>query len=194
MATTEQIKQLRDKTGVSVMQCKKALEEAEGDEKKALDILAQKSADIASKKSDRTLGAGIVQAYIHSGGSVGAMVQLECETDFVAKNEEFKQLAYDIAMHVAATNPQFLSTEDITEEDKQKAREIFEKEVAQSDKPEDIKEKMLDGKLSTYFDEQTLLKQSFVKDPSVTISDLTDQAVQKFGEKTQVGRFTRFAI
>ncbi len=122
MVTTEQIKDLRDKTGVSVMQCKKALEEAEGDMDKALVILQKKSKDIASKKSDRTFGAGVVASYVHSSQTVGAMVELVCETDFVSKNDEFKALARDIAMHITAANPEFLKKEDISERCRGKAR------------------------------------------------------------------------
>jgi len=196
MITTEQVKELRSQTGVSIMQCKRALEEADGDAEKAAILLRKESSSIASKKAGRTLGAGIVQAYIHGNGSVGAMVELACETDFVAKNEDFKQLAYDIAMHVAASDPQFLKGEDITEDDKLKAREVFEKEVEESGegKSDDIKEKMLQGKLDTYFGEKVLLDQKFIKDPNVTIGQLIDQAVQKFGEKTEITRFIKFAV
>ena len=192
--TTEQVKELRDATGVSVMQCKKALEEAEGDKDKALMLLQKKSGDIASKKSDRKLGAGSIQAYIHNSGTVGVMVELACETDFVAKNEEFVALAHDIAMHAAAMGPEFLSSDEITDDVKANVREMFTKEVEDSDKPEDIKEKMLQGKIDTYFKEKVLLDQSFVKDPSVTISDLIKQAVQKFGENTEIVRFVRFSV
>ncbi len=194
MITTETIKELRDQTGISVMQCKKALEEAEGDMEKAVMLLKKKSGEIASKKAGRSLGSGTIAAYIHAGGSVGSMVELSCETDFVAKNEEFKQLAYDIAMHAAATNPEFISPDDISDEDKKKAMEMFEKAVAESDKPEEIKKKMLEGKLSSYFNERTLLEQSFVKNPDVTIKGLLEEAVQKFGERTEITNFTRFAI
>lgn len=192
--TTEIIKELRDKTGISVMQCKKALEEASGDIEKAIMLLKKKSGEIASKKSDRSLGAGTIASYIHAGGTVGAMIELSCETDFVAKNEEFKKLAYDIAMHAAATNPEFVSVDNISEEDKKKAMEMFEKEVNDSDKPEDIKKKILDGKLNAYFNERTLLEQSFVKNPDVTIKGLLEEAVQKFGERTEVTNFVRFSI
>jgi len=192
--TTEQIKQLRDTTGVSIMQCKKALEEAEGNMDQAIILLRKKSGDIASKKEGRELKAGVVQAYIHAGGTVGSMVQLACETDFVAKNEDFKKLAYDIAMHVAASNPEFLNTEDITEEDKEKVRAAFTKETAESDKSAEIKEKMLQGKIDSYFKEKVLREQNFIKDPSVTIKNLEEQAVQKFGEKTKVVRFVRFSV
>src|SRR3989344_2024197 len=192
MITTELIKQLRDKTGVSVMQCKKALEEAGGDSEKAVMILAKKSVDIASKKGDRTLGAGIVASYIHSTGTVGTMIELMCETDFVAQNEEFKKLARDIAMHATATNPQFLKAEDIDEHAKTLATEMFLKEVG--DKPEEIKAKILEGKLSAYWAERVLLNQSFIKNPEVTIISLINTATQKFGEKIELSRFVRFSV
>ena len=192
--STEQIKQLRDATGISVMQCKKALEEAGGDEGKALVILRKKSGEAALKKADRALGAGIVASYVHATGTVGSMVELLCETDFVAKNEDFKKLAYDIAMHIAATNPEFLKTSDITEKDKESARAVFTEEVERSDKPADIKKKMLQGKLDGYFKEKVLLEQPFIKDPESTIGGLIEQAVQKFGEKIELAKFARFSI
>jgi len=190
--TTEQIKELRDQTGVSVMQCKKALEEAGGDAEKALVILRKKSGDIAAKKGDRTFGAGTIQAYIHANGTVGALVELDCETDFVANNDSFKTIARDIAMHVTATNPKFLTKDEITEADMKVAKEVFAAEV--KGKPAAMQEKILQGKLDTYFAEMVLMNQPFIKDPSLTIQTLVDQAVQKFGEKMAVGRFKRFKI
>ena len=190
--TTELIKDLRDRTGISVMQCKKALEEAGGDIEKALVILRKKGAAAAEKKADRTLGAGAVAAYVHGNGNVGAMVELSCETDFVSNNAEFKQLAYDIAMHVAASSPQFLKKEDITEEAKKAASEVFAKEV--EGKPENLKEKILAGKLDAYFADKVLLEQPFIKNPDITISGLIQSAIQKFGEKTEISKFTRFSV
>ncbi|KKW09465.1 MAG: Elongation factor Ts [Candidatus Kaiserbacteria bacterium GW2011_GWA2_49_19] len=192
MITTEQIKTLRDSTGISVMQCKKALEEAGGDSEKALVILRKKGGDIAAKKADRTLGAGVVSAYIHGNGSVGAMVELSCETDFVSKNDAFKALAYDIAMHVAASSPLYLRAEDVAETETAKAREVFAKEV--EGKPAAIQEKIMQGKLASYFGEKTLLEQPFIKNPELTIKGLIDSAVQKFGEKIEIARFTRFSV
>jgi elongation factor Ts len=192
MITTEQIKTLRDQTGISVMQCKKALEEAEGNMEKALVILRKKSGELAAKKSDRTFKAGTVQAYIHANGTVGAIVELDCETDFVAGNEEFKTLARDIAMHVTATNPKFIGIDNVTEADKKVAKDVFENEV--KGKPEAMREKILEGKLNAYFSEMVLLNQPFIKNPDVTIQGLLDAAVQKFGEKTAVARFKRFKI
>ena len=190
--TTEQVKELRDQTGVSIMQCKKALEEAQGDLEKAIVILRKKSGEISAKKADRTFGAGTIQAYIHATGNVGTIVELNCETDFVANNDAFKTLARDIAMHITATNPKFLSTNDVTDADKQTAKEVFAEEV--KDKPENMREKVLQGKMDAYFGEMVLLNQPFIKNPEVTIQGLVDGAVQKFGEKMAVGRFKRFKI
>lgn len=190
MITTEQIKELRDKTGVSIMQCKKALEDAGGDFEQALVLLKKKGAEIAEKKGDRDLGAGVVQAYIHTSGEIGAMVELWCETDFVAKNEEFKALAYDIAMQVAATKPEFKSMDDVNEDSKAKAKEVFEKEL--EGKPENLKAQILEGKINAYFKEMVLLEQPFIKDDSVTVATKISNAIQKFGEKVVIGKFARF--
>lgn len=192
MITIEQIKALRDQTGVSVMQCKKALEEAGGDDAKAIVILRKKSGELALKKGDRTFAAGTIQAYIHSNGNVGSMVELDCETDFVSGNDEYKTLARDIAMHIAATNPKFLKREDITEADKKVAREVFEGEV--KGKPEAVREQILAGKLNAYFAEMVLLDQPFIRNPEVTIQGLLDAAVQKFGEKIAIARFVCFKV
>ncbi|MDP2651267.1 MAG: elongation factor Ts [bacterium] len=149
MITTEEIKALRDETGLSVMECKKALDEADGDKEKAKSLLRERGVAIAAKKGDRSLGAGTVVSYIHANGAIGVLVELACETDFVAKNPEFKAVGYDIAMHIAAMNPA---------------------------------------------DNDELLKQPFIKDPSQNIENLVNGAVQKFGERTEVARFVRFAI
>ncbi len=190
--TTKEIKELRDATGISVMQCKKALEEVGGDLEKALIILRKKSSEIADKKSDRTLGAGVVSSYTHGTGKVGAMVTLLCETDFVAKNEEFKTMAYDIAMHITALSPEYLTSLEINEDDKNKAREIFEKEI--KDKSENMRATILEGKLKSYFKDKVLLEQPFIKNPGLTIEDLIKGAVQKFGERIEIGKFVRISI
>jgi elongation factor Ts len=188
----DQIKALRDRTGISIMQCKKALEEAQGDEEKALILLRKKGAEIAAKKSDREFGAGVVQAYIHSNNLVGAMVELVSETDFVANNVEFKTLAYDIAMHISAANPEFVKKEEIDENVKKKATEVFEAEVA--GKPDNLKEQILAGKLDAYFKDKILLEQPFIKNPDLTIQQLIDNAIQKFGERIEVAKFVRMNI
>jgi elongation factor Ts len=190
--TTDLIKQLRDDTGISIMQCKKALEEAEGDMDKAKVILSKASAKSASKKADRDLGAGVVSSYIHAGGSVGSMVELLCETDFVSKNEEFIALAREIAMQVAATDPEYITGEEINEEIKAKATEIFAEEA--EGKPEEIKTKIIEGKLESYFGEKTLLKQAYIKDTEKTINTLIEEGVQKFGENVSIAKITRVSV
>ena len=190
--TTDLIKKLRDATGVSIMQCKKALEEAGGDMEKGKIILRKQSVSAANKKADRTLGAGIASAYTHAGGSVVAAVVLACETDFVSKNEAFGKLAYDIAMHIAAMDPIWKDSSEVTEADTGAARAVFEKEVASL--PEASRAKALEGKLGKFIAERSLLEQSFVKDPSRTVRGLIDEAVQKFGEKIDVVRFERLSV
>ena len=190
--SSAQLKELRDKTGISVMQCKKALEEAEGDMDKAIIILKKKRSDAADKKADREIGAGAVGSYIHNTNEVGALVLLGCETDFVSKNPEFVELAKEIAMHVAAINPTYVKREDVPEEEINKAKELFQKEVA--DKPADMQEKILEGKLASYFRDQILLEQAFIKNPDNTIGEMVTGAVQKFGENVQVVSFSRQSI
>lgn len=192
MITTDAIKELRDRTGVSVMQCKKALEEAGGDMEKALDILSRKSADIAKKKGDRTLGAGVVAAYVHSNKQVGAIVLLACETDFVSKNEEFTRLAYDIAMHAAATRPLYVRRDEVTPEQLEELRALFAPEVA--GKPADLQEKILSGKVDSRLSELVLAAQPFIKDDSKTIQTLLDEASQKFGERVDLAKCTVFSV
>jgi elongation factor Ts len=192
MATTEEIKALRDATGVSVMQCKKALEEAGGDMEKAKVILRKISAQVASKKADRELGAGVAAAYVHAGGQVVGAVVLASETDFVAKNEAFAKLAYDIAMHVAAMAPQFKSRDEVKEEDIRAASEVFAKEVENI--PEAKRGVALQGKIDSYLKDKVLLDQPFVKDPAVTVGEMVSQAVQKFGEKVEIVRIERLSV
>ncbi len=180
------------------MLCRKALEEAGGDMEKAKVILKRRGAEAAAKKADRTLGAGTVAVYLHHGGTVGAMVELSSETDFVSGNEAFKALAYDIAMQVAATNPEFIRREGITETAKQNAKEVLMKEVeglpaGKAGKPEAMKEKILEGKLNAYFADKVLLEQPFIKNPDVTVEQLIADAIQKFGEKVELARFARYS-
>lgn len=192
MVTTDEIKKLRDETSVSIMQCKKALEEAGGDIEKAKVILRKQSATSATKKADRTLGAGVAAAYTHAGGTVVGAVVLASETDFVSKNEAFGKLAYDIAMHVAAMNPQFKSRDEVRDEDLAAARAVFESEAVNV--PLDKRPMAVQGKIDSYLRDKVLLEQPFVKDPSVTIGELINQAVQKFGEKVELVRFERLSV
>ena len=188
--STDTVKALRDKTGVSVMQCRKALEEANGDVAQAEVILRKKSGAAADKKADRELGAGDIGMYVHDN-AIGAMVLLSSETDFVSKNEEFVALAREIAMQVAATNPTYLGTDEIAEDAKEAALAVFQKEV--EGKPEDMKAQILDGKLKSYFKDQVLLEQAYIKDEAKTIKDLVTEASQKFGERIEVTKMARFS-
>jgi elongation factor Ts len=184
------LKSLRDKTGLSVMQCKKALEEAGGDVAQAEVILRKRSSAAAEKKGDRELGAGAVASYIH-GGEIGSMVLLSCETDFVARNPDFPALAREIAMQVAATNPSYLRDTDIDETARNAAEAVFKEEV--KDKPAEMQEKILDGKMQSYFKDMVLMNQPYIKDDSKTVQQLVDEASQKFGERVEVTRFIRFS-
>jgi elongation factor Ts len=188
--STDTLKALRDKTGVSIMQCKKALEEAGGDVDKAEVILRKRSSAVAEKKGDRELGAGAVATYVH-GGEIGAMVLLSCETDFVARNEEFPMLAREIAMQVAATDPKYLREEDIAPEAVKAAKAVFTEEV--KDKPAEMQEKILEGKMAAYFKDQVLMNQPYIKDESKSVKDLVTEASQKFGERVEVTKFARFS-
>ncbi len=186
----ETVKVLRDRTGVSIMQCKKALEESEGDVEKAVVLLRKRSGAIAQKKAGRELGAGTVASYIHDG-VIGSLVHLSCETDFVGKNKEFIFLAREIAMQVAALNPTYRSVEEVPEEVKSTALSVFEKEV--EGKPEQMREKILSGKMESYFKDQALLDQTYIKDDKKIIRTLIEEATQKFGERIEITAFVRYS-
>lgn len=189
--STDDVKALRDRTGVSIMQCKKALEEANGDMEQAVVLLKKRAGAIAEKKGDRDLAAGAIGSYVH-GGEVGAMVVLSCETDFVGKNEEFVALARELAMQVAATDPKFVSDAEITPEAKEAAEKVFTEEV--KDKPEDMREKILEGKMQAHFKDMVLLNQPHIKNADKTIGDLISEATQKFGERVEITRIARFSV
>lgn len=190
--TSAHIKELRDQTGISVMQCKKALEEAGGDMQKALVILKKRRSEAAEKKSDRELGAGTVGVYVHNTNEVAAMVVLASETDFVAKNPEFVALAREIAMQVAATDPKYLNRESVPAEALEAAKAVFASEV--EGKPEEMKEKILEGKLAAYFRDQILMEQPFIKNPDNTIGEMVTGAVQKFGENISIASYQRVSV
>lgn len=192
MATLEQIKNLRERTGAGVVDVKKALDEAGDDEAKAIDILRLKGIAKAAKKSDRDAKEGVVVSYIHSNARVGVLVKLLCETDFVARNEEFQELGRDIAMHVAALNPKYLKPDEVTPEEIAKERVFWMEEVA--GKGADIVEKILAGKEKKFREEQSLLTQTFIKDGEKTIEALIAEKIQKIGENIQVGSFVRLEL
>ncbi len=185
------VKALRDETGISVMQCKSALQEAGGDKKKALLILSKKGGAMAAKKSDRTLGAGAVAAYVHANKEVGSMVVLRSETDFVSKNDEFVNLAREVALQVTATSPEYNRRENIPKEKMKEIEAMFAKEA--KGKPEKLKKSIIVGKVNAYLKNIVLMEQPYIKDDSKTVKDLIDAATHKFGERIEVERFTRFS-
>jgi elongation factor Ts len=190
MISSDVVKELRDKTGISVMQCKAALEEAQGDMEKAMLILRKKGSAIADKKGDRELASGVFATYTHANKKVASVVELLSETDFVSKHEDFAKLAYDIALQVAATNPQYKSRADVPEAELAKIKEMYQKDV--EGKPENLKETILAGKVDSFMKGMVLMEQAFIKDDSLTIRQLIDNAVQKFGERVDIGDFKRF--
>lgn len=190
----EDIKRLREATQVSMAECKAALEEAGGDFDSAIDILRKKGALKARAKETRAVGAGLVEAYVHPGGRVGVLLELRCETDFVARNEEFKRLAHDIAMQVAAMNPLWVRPEDIPQDVLAKERHMWEESMGLEGKPEHIRHKIIEGKLQSYYKEVCLMAQPFIKNEELTIKDLIDGVIAKIGENIRVGRFSRFEI
>lgn len=190
----EQVKSLREKTGAGIVEVKKALEAAGGDEEKAIRILRESGAAKAVKKTDREAKEGVITTYLHSNGRIGAMVKLYCETDFVARNEEFQLLGRDIAMQVTAMNPAALRPEDVSDASVAKEKEIWIEQLRQEKKPEAMMEMILAGKEKKFREEGALLSQSFVKDPTKTIRDIVTESVQKMGENIQVGEFVRFEI
>ena len=190
----EKIKNLREKTGAGVVDVKKALDEAVQDEEKALEILRKRGLEKAAKKSERTAQEGVIVSYIHSNGKVGAMVKLLCETDFVARNEEFKELGMDIAMHITAMNPKFLKPEDVSLEIIEKEKEIWKEQLKNENKPENILEQIMAGKEKKFREDLALLSQAFVKNPDETVGDLVAGKIGKIGENIQIGEFVRFEL
>tara|TARA_Y100001960_G_scaffold308801_1_gene366542 strand:- start:414 stop:1013 length:600 start_codon:yes stop_codon:yes gene_type:complete len=189
-----QVKELRDRSGVGMMDCKKALVEADGNIDKAFDLLRKAGIAKAQKKAGRSAKDGNVISYIHPGSKLGVLLELNCETDFVSNTEEFQNLGNDIAMHIAATNPSGVSREDISKEDVDKEREIYRDQAKSTNKPDEIIEKMVEGRLNKFFKENVLLEQDFVKDSTLTIENLITNAISKLGENIVVNRFSRFQL
>lgn len=190
--TASMVNELRKRTGAGLMDCKTALVEAGGDDEQAINILKKKGVAKAAKKAGRTAAEGIVESYIHLGGKVGVMIELNCESDFVAKNDEFKALARDLCMHIAATGPIAVSKDDVSEDVLEKERESAR--VQAEGKPAAAIEKIIEGKVNKFLAESCLLNQPFVKNPDVTVQDLLTERIQKIGENIVVRRFTRYAI
>lgn len=194
MITAEMVKELRTLTGAGMMDCKKALLETGGDKEKAINYLREKGLAKAAKRAGRIAAQGVVDSYIHLGGKVGVMVEVNCETDFVARNEEFRAFARDICLQVAATNPAYLSREDVPEEVIENEKEILRRQAANEGKPEKIIDKIVNGRIEKFFQENCLLEQPFIKDQDKTVKDLLTEKIAKIGENIIIRRFVRFEM
>lgn len=192
--SASQVRDLREKTGAGIMDCKKALAETKMDFEAAVKYLREKGLASAAKRADKVTSEGLVGSYIHAGGKVGVLVEINCETDFVAKTEEFQLLVKDIAMHIAALNPYYIRREDVPQDVMEKERSIYKTQAAQSNKPEKVIEKMVDGKMEKFFQEACLLEQPFVKNPDITVKDLLTATLAKLGENISIKRFARFKV
>ena len=192
--TAQDVKTLRERTGAGMMECKAALTEANGDQEKAIDILRARGAAKAAKRAERVAKEGTIASYIHMGGKIGVLVEVGCETDFVARNEEFQAAVRDIAMHIAAANPVAVSRDDFPADLIERERGVYREQMRESGKPEQIWDKIVDGKIEKFFAEQALLEQPFVKNPDITVGQLVTEVSSKTGEKIEVRRFARFAL
>lgn len=192
--TSKMVKDLRDKTQAGMMDCKKALEKTEGDMEKAVDFLRQKGLAVAAKRAGRATSEGVIETYIHAGGNLGVMVELGCETDFVAKNDDFREFARGIAMHIAAVNPVSISRDEVPADVVAREKEIYVQQAKDSGKPEAIIEKMVTGKLEKFLAEVVLLEQKYVKNPDLSIQDILNDLVGKMGENISIKKFARFQI
>jgi elongation factor Ts len=188
------VKELRDKTGAGIMDCKAALTESDGDIEAAIDFLRKKGIATAKKRAGRAASEGTIQSYIHMGGKIGVMVEVNCETDFVAKNDDFKDMARNIAMHIAATNPVGITPEDVPDDIIEKEKDIYRAQALETGKPENILDKIAEGKLQKFFKENCLLQQPYVRDPEMTVEDLLNESIGKIGENITIRRFCRFQI
>ncbi|UJF35372.1 translation elongation factor Ts [Paenibacillus hexagrammi] len=192
--TAAQVKELREKTGAGMLDCKKALEEANGDLTKAGELLREKGLSAAANKAGRIATEGAVESYIHAGGKVGVLVEINCETDFVGKTDQFKAFCKDIAMHIAAASPVYVRREEVPTEALDKEKEILRNQALNEGKPEKIVDKMVEGRISKYYEEYCLMEQSFVKDPDKTIEQLLNEKIATIGENISIRRFARFAL
>ncbi|MBB5348343.1 translation elongation factor Ts [Desulfoprunum benzoelyticum] len=192
--TSQMVKDLRDKTAAGMMDCKKALTETNGDMEKAVDLLRQKGLAVAAKRAGRATSEGVIETYIHAGGKLGVMVELGCETDFVAKTDAFREFARDVAMHIAATNPVSISRDEVPESVLTREKDIYIQQAMDSGKPANIAEKMVEGKIEKFLAEVCLLEQKYVKNPDLSIQDLLNEVVGKMGENISIKRFARFQV
>ena len=188
------VKELREKTGAPMMDCRNALTEAKGNMEEAVVVLRKRGMASAAKKASRTASEGAVGTYIHAGGKIGVLIEINCESDFVARTEDFQELLKDVAMHIAATDPRYIRKEDVTAADMEREKEIYRAQAAQTGKPAPVVEKIVEGKMSKFYEEVCLLEQPFIKEQSITIGQLIAQKVGKLGENLMVRRFARFKV
>ncbi len=188
------VKELRGKTGAGILDCQKALQDTGNDVEKAIDLLRQKGLAAAQKKAGRETKEGIISSYIHSGAKIGVLVEVNCETDFVARNEEFQAFVKEVALQIAASHPLFIKREDIPQDLIEREKNIYLAQMKESGKPEAAWEKIIKGKLEKFFQDQCLLEQAFIKDPSISIQDLLSQKIAKLGENLTISRFTRYQL
>ncbi len=193
-ASMAQVKELRERTGAGVVDCQKALKESDGNVEKAIDYLREKGLAAAAKRAGRAAAQGVVGSYIHGGGKIGVLVEVNCETDFVARTEEFQKLVKDIAMQVAAANPRYLRREEVAEAEKAREREIYRVQTLESGKPAAIVDKIVEGKLEKFFSDNCLLEQAFIREPGKTVEQLIKEVVARTGENVVIRRFARFQI
>ena len=189
-----QVKELRDKTGAPMMDCKQALTEAKGDLEQAIVVLRKKGMAVAGKKAGRTASEGLVESYIHAGGKIGVLVEVNCETDFVARTHEFKQLVHDIAMHIAASDPKFIRKEDVTAEAYEKEKDIYRAQAKSTGKPDAVVEKIVEGKMAKFYEEVCLLEQPFIKEQTISVGQLIASKIGTLQENISVRRFARFKV
>jgi elongation factor Ts len=188
------VKELRDRTGAGFSACREALIEAQGNVEQAINVLRKKGQAAAAKKAQRATSEGLVSYYIHAGGKIGVLVEVNCESDFVARTEDFQRLCHDVAMHIAALDPRFLRREEVTQAILDRERDIYKDQAKQTGKPENVIEKIVNGKMEKFYEENCLYEQHFIKDEGVTIKELVDQAIAKLGENVAVRRFSRFKV
>ncbi len=192
--TASQVKDLRDRTGVGMMDCKQALQEAEGDIDEAIKVLRKLGKAKVAKRAEREASEGRIEAYVHTGGKIAVLVEVNCETDFVARSEDFQALAHDIALHIAASNPRFIRTEEVDENTLADEREVFLSQAQAEGKPAEIAERIVEGKMSRFFSETVLYEQPFIREPDQTVSELIADAVNRIGENIVISRFVRFGL
>lgn len=192
--TADLVKKLREKTGVGLMDCKEALKNSGGDMEKAIDYLREKGLAKLQKRMGKVASEGVIASYIHTGGKVGTMVEVNCETDFVANTKEFQEFAKDIAMQITASNPLYVKREDVPEEAKEKERNIYRKQAIESGKPEKIVDKIAEGKMEKFYQEVCLIEQPFIKNQDITVKELLEELIVKMGEKIMINRFVRFQL